>query len=311
MADSRPTGQHYELRYADQLAVVVEVGGGLRRYAASGHEVLDGFAGDQRPDGGRGQLLVPWPNRVRDGRYRWQGSDLQLALTEPEAHNAIHGLLRWTSWAVREVDRSRVVVGTTLWPQPGYPFQLDVEAEYSLGPDGLSVRISARNEGQASAPYGVGQHPYFRVGAGLIDEALLTIPASGRLAIDERGTPVSTEPVAGTPYDFRTPRRIGGVRLDTAFTMLLRDGRGRAVVRLADRDGAGGVDVWLGAGADHVQVYTGDMLPDPRRRRQGLAVEPMSCQPDAFRTGEGLVELAPGDSHDMHWGATPWLRPRG
>lgn len=309
MADSRPSGKQYELRYGDHRAVVVEVGGGLRRLTYRDRQVLDGYDIAHSPDGARGQLLVPWPNRIRDGHYRWQGTDHQLALTEPEAHNAIHGLLRWTSWAAREVDPARAVLGTTLWPQPGFPFQLDVEAAYTLGPNGLSVRISARNDGESAAPYGVGQHPYFRLDTEVVDRTLLTIPASRWLSTDDRGTPLATEAVAGSPYDFRTPCSIGRRRLDTAFTGLRRDDRGRAVVRLADPRGRDGVDVWLGPGADYVQIYTGDTLPDPNRRRRGLAVEPMSCPPDAFRSGEGLTELAPGETHDMCWGVTPWRRP--
>jgi aldose 1-epimerase len=304
--DRLPTGQQHELRHGDQTAVVVELGGALRHYAAADRSLLDGFGPEQRIDGGRGQLLVPWPNRIRDGRYRWQGQEHQLALSEPEAHNAIHGLLRWTSWALRYRDDARVVVGATVWPQQGYPFLLDVTAEYTLSRDGLSVTVTAENVGTEAAPYGAGQHPYFTVGTDLVDDAVLTVPAGQWLKTDERGTPVGAESVAGSTYDFREPRPIGGQRLDAAFADLERDGSGMAVVRLGHPSGRHGFDVWLGDGADYVQVYTGDTLPDPARRRRGVAIEPMSCPPDAFRSGTGLVAFNPGARHELHWGVTPW-----
>lgn len=304
MHESR-TGRQLTLRHGNQTAVVVELGGALRHYAIGDRAVLDGFGADDRITAGRGQLLVPWPNRVKGGSYRWNGQDLQLPLTEPTSGNAIHGLLRWTSWQVLEADDSRAVLEVTLWPQPGYPFHLRVRAEYTLGDEGLEVAVAARNQGGNVAPYGVGQHPYLTVGTATIDEAVLTVPARSRLRTDELGLPVATEPVAGTPYDFRTPRAIGAQRLDTPFGDLERDARGRAVVRLAHPSGEHGTDVWLGEGADFLQVFTGDTLPETERRRS-VAIEPMSCPPDAFRSGTSVVALEPGERHTVRWGITPW-----
>jgi aldose 1-epimerase len=304
----RPTGRQHELRHGEHRAVVVELGAALREYAVGGRRILDGDDAGSRITGGRGQLLVPWPNRVRDGRYRWQGRELQLALSEPAAGNAIHGLTRWTSWQVLDRDERRAVLSATVWPQPGYPFHLTVSVEYALGDGGLAVRVTARNVGPDAAPYGVGQHPYLTVGTDLVDAAVLTIPAAAWLPTDDRGSPLSVEPVAGSGYDFRSGRSIGTQELDTAFTELERDERGRVVVRLAHPTGSHGSDVWLGEGLDYVQVFTGDTLADQARRRRGVAVEPMSCPPDAFRSGTSVVPLAPGGAHSVEWGITPWSR---
>jgi len=300
------TGAQWQMRYGDQTAVVVELGGALRHYAVGGRTVLDGFEADARITGGRGQLLVPWPNRVGGGRYTWKGQELQLPPTEPDSGNAIHGLLRWSAWRLLDQQEDRVTTGTTLFPQPGYPFLLGVSAEYQLGPEGLAVAVTATNLGEAVAPYGAGQHPYLTVGTDLVDEALLTVPARYRLRTDEQGLPVGSEPVQGTPYDFRAPRPIGEQPLDTAFTELDRDASGRAVVRLAHPSGQHGIDVWLGEGTGFVQVYTGDTLPEPERRRRGIAVEAMSCPADAFRSGRAVTALGPGAQHVLRWGLTPW-----
>ncbi|MCC9305999.1 aldose 1-epimerase family protein [Kitasatospora sp. RB6PN24] len=299
------TGRQLVLRHQDQLAVIVETGAALRSYAVGDRQVLDGFAAEERITGGRGQILVPWPNRVRAGRYRWEGQDLRLPLTEPERGNAIHGLLRWVSWQVLEADAGHVALGTTLWPQPGYPFRLDVRADYRLGGAGLEVAVTAWNRGGSAAPYGVGQHPYLTVGTPTVDDALLTVPAQTWSRTDEDGLPLGEEAVAGTPYDFRRPRAIGQQRLDTPFGALARDERGRAVVRLAHPSGDRGTDLWLGEGARYLQVFTGDTLGAGERRR-GVAIEPMSCPPGAFNSGEGVVNLAPGARHTMRWGISPW-----
>lgn len=296
-----PTGQQHQIRLGEQQAVVVQVGGGLRSYDVAGRLVLEGFPAHARPDGGRGQLLVPWPNRIRDGSYRWANTEHQLGHSEVDKHNAIHGLLRWVGWSLLERTDSRVTVGAALWPQPGYPFRVDVSAAYELTDEGLCVTITARNQGSEPAPYGVGQHPYLTVGTDRVDDVVLTVPADSWVRCDDRGLPVAIEPVTGTPYDFRSPRAIGGTQLDTAYTALPRRGDGRVVVTLDSQDGSGGVDLWLGDGADYLQVFSGDTLALPRRRT-GLAVEPMSCPPDAFNTGEGLVSLDPGATHTLRWG---------
>lgn len=287
--------------------MVVELGGALRHYGVGGRPLLDGFAADERITGGRGQLLVPWPNRVAGGSYRFGGENLQLPLTEPENGNAIHGLLRWVPWQLLARGEDAVSVGTTLFPQPGYPYRLEVAAEYRLGPEGLETTVTSTNVGDAAAPYGVGQHPYLTVGTDLVDTALLTVPARHRLSTDEHGLPTGEEPVEGTAYDFRTARPIGVEHLDTAYTGLDRDPAGHCTVRLAHPSGRHGIDVRLVEGIRYVQVYTGDTLSEAGRRRRGVAIEPMSCPADAFRSGTALTVLQPGDSHVFRWG----LAPRG
>ncbi|MFD0141633.1 MULTISPECIES: gluconokinase, GntK/IdnK-type [unclassified Streptomyces] len=299
------TGTSWELVRGDQSAVVVQLGGALRDYVAGGRPLLDGFSEGSAIRGGRGQLLVPWPNRVGDGLYGFDGRSLQLPLNEVEKGNAIHGLLRWVLWQPLARTEDSLMLGTTLCPQPGYPFLLDVRVEYRLGPDGLGITLHATNTGTEPAPYGVGQHPYLTVGTDLVDSAVLTVPARYLLRTDDRGLPVGREPVDGTPYDFRTARPIGDLRLDTAFTGLDRAPDGRAVVRLAHPSGLHGVDLWLGEGTRYVQVFTGDTLPEPERRR-GVAVEAMSCPADAFRSGTDLTVLRPGATHVLRWGLSPW-----
>ena len=296
-----PTGTQHEISYGDQVAVVTQLGATLRTYEVAARPVLDGFPESAAPDGGRGQVLAPWPNRVRDGRYSFAGRDHQLSVTEVDNRNAIHGLVRWVGWDLDERGEDRAALTTTVWPQPGYPFLLRLRAAYRLDDDGLHVALQARNDGELAAPYGAGQHPYVTVGA-RVDDVVLTVPAGQRLVTDERGIPTGAEPVAGTPYDFRTPRPVGDLVLDTAFGDLERGTDGRATVRLQDTSGDRAVSVWAGPGADYLQVFSGETLADPARRRAALAVEAMTCPANAFVDGTGLVVLEPGDEHEMTWG---------
>lgn len=292
-----PSGEQIELSFEDQNAVVTEVGAGLRTYSAGGREVLDGYPPDQLAPSGRGQLLIPWPNRIRDGVYELDGRRHQLPLNELERGNAIHGLVRWSSWAVAERAADRVVLAHVLRPQPGYPFSLALSVEYSLLPDGLAVRTQATNVGGDTAPYGAGAHPYLSVDTDGVDEAVLRVPAGTVLQADERAIPIGSGPVEGTEFDFRKPRPIGGTWLDHCFTELDRGEDGRAGVEV------GGTTLWADESYPYLMIFTGDGLPDGARR--SLAVEPMTCAPNAFASGDGLVLLEPGESHAAAWGISP------
>ncbi|HEY3693498.1 MAG TPA: aldose 1-epimerase family protein [Pseudonocardiaceae bacterium] len=296
-----PSGRQFEIRHGEQVAVAVEVGGGVREYRVGERSVLDPYPLAAMCDGAHGAPLVPWPNRLADGRYRFDGVDYQVALTEPEKNNAIHGFLRWRSWdAVRE-EPDRVTMSTRLHPLTGYPFLLDVEVDYRLDDAGLTVTTTATNRGDRSCPYGTGQHPYLSPGSGVIDDAVLSFTAGSRIVTDQiRQLPTGVEPVAGGRFDFSDPRRLGDLRIDFAFTDLVRDESGLAWVRLAGSDGRH-VELWVDGMYPIVELYTGDTL-SPDRRRLGLGAEPMTCPPNAFQSGQGVRRLGPGEAVTTRWG---------
>lgn len=296
-----PSGEQFEIVHGEQRATIVEVGGGIREYVVGERPVLDPYPVLAMCDGGHGAPLIPWPNRLGDGRYRFDGVDYQVALSEPGKHNAIHGFLRWRPWRAVAHESSRVIVGTRLHPLTGYPFTLEVRIEYALDQDGLSVRTSATNLGEHPCPYGAGQHPYLSPGEGLIDECTLEFAAGTRIVTDpERQLPAGREAVAGGEYDFSSPRVVGEQQIDAAFTDLQRGDGGSALCRLAASDGAA-VELWADENYPFMELFTGDTLSPPRRRR-GLAVEPMTCAPNAFQSGDGLIRLEPGQTHAGRWG---------
>src|SRR5262245_30102065 len=118
------TGEQYELRFGEQYAVVTEVGATLRAYRVAGREGRDGHPAEQMPVGGRGQVLIPWPNRLDGGSYSFGGERYQLAIGEPRTQNASHGLVRWLNWQLVARDETSVTLGLVLHPQSGYPFAL-------------------------------------------------------------------------------------------------------------------------------------------------------------------------------------------
>jgi aldose 1-epimerase len=295
-----PSGDQVEIALGDQRVVVVEVGGGLRMYSVGDRELLDGYPADQMSPSGRGQMLIPWPNRIQDGCYEFEGERHQLAINDVAERDAIHGLVRWAAWTIGEREEHRVVTQHVLHPRPGYPFSLALAIEYRLSEEGLRVQTTATNVGARPCPYGSGAHPYLTVGTTTVDSVILRAPGRTVLRSDERGIPVGTGSVEDTAYDFRRPRPIGVTKLDNAFTDLERDDDGLARVQLKNPDRGDELALWVDENYPYLMLFTGDTLVDVDRR--SLAVEPMTCPPNAFRTGEALIRLEPGRSFTSNWG---------
>ncbi|WP_405068410.1 aldose 1-epimerase family protein [Kribbella sp. NBC_01510] len=284
-----PSGEQWSVQAGGYAATVVSVGGGVRGLTYDGRPVLLGYGEDEPAHAGIGQHLFPWPNRISDGKYTFQGVDQQLALTEPTRQNAIHGLTRWANWERADdgTDPAVVEAGHRLHGQPGYPHQLDLRLTYRLGDDGLTVDATATNVGASDAPYGYGTHPYLSVGR-RIDECVLEFSAAEWLEVSpERMTPIGLTPVAGSPFDFTAGRVLGELDIDNAFTGL---GGGSWSVALTDPDT--GAKAVLTSDTPWLQLYTGAAIG-----RTALAVEPMTCPPNAFITGQDLIVLKPGESH--------------
>jgi aldose 1-epimerase len=301
-----PSGQQWRIGHGRQEVVVCEVGATLRSYAVGDRAVLDGFGPDEWSHAGRGQVLAPWPNRLADGRYEFNGIRAQAALDEPERRNAIHGLVRWMPWTLQTRHQNQISLRLQLHPSPGYPFSLLMEIEYHVGREGLTVTTKARSLDEGTIPFGLGFHPYLTAGTESVDGAILHVPARHTLDTDERGLPTGAlTPVADTERDFTTSRFVGPAVLDTAYTTLDRDADGRARASLDAPGGTSGAVLWVDEGFPYLMVYTGDTLPEVSRRRKAVAIEPMTCPPNALRTGKDVVDLQTDHEWTARWGIAP------
>lgn len=298
-----PSGTQTELRRGGLVVAITEVGAGLRSFTADGRHLIEGYSDREKCTGARGHSLIPWPNRIKAGEYRWNDTDYQLDLTEPSVRGAIHGLTRWASWNLIERDEEHAIFRHVLYPCQGWDWVYDCVIEYVLDDDGLTVRTSVMNRSDTAGPYGSGAHPYLTVGTPTIDTASVIVPARTFLPVDSVGIPTGTVPVTGTPYDLRSPTELDERQIDVAYTDLARDPDGLARVRMSAPNGDV-VTLWSDDAYPYLEIYTGDTQA-PARRRTGLGVEPMTCAPDAFNSGDGLITLEPGATHTAEWGIRP------
>lgn len=286
-------GRRYEISAGKYRAELTEVGASLAGLWQDGSPVTVEIPPDGLPPKSAGAVLLPWPNRIAGGRYRFDGIEQQLPLSEPAKGNASHGLVRWVRWSPARQDDSSVTLQHDLVPQTGYPFELHLEVSYSLDAGtGLQVDTSVVNTGRTAAPFGAGFHPYLDLGGHDLDTAELLVPAAVVLDTDDRQIPTGARPVAGTEFDFRALRPIGEVRLDHGFAELT----GTAALLRTERRT---VELRWDAAYRYLQVFTPPFLTPGRN---AVAIEPMSCPANAYNSGDGLLRLEPGQRWTGSWG---------
>ena len=293
------------LTHGDWQLATSPYGASLRGLTRAGAQVITGYTGAAHKVGGQGDVLIPFPGRVTEGRYTFEGQTLQMDKNDSEGPNAIHGFLRKKIWK-SEVSESEAVYTTEIGESdnPGYPFALSVQVKHTVSDAGLAVSFAIENTGRTKAPVAAGFHPYFTVGSALINADTLRVPFAAYLEYKDLVPTGAVLPVEGTSFDFRQPRPVGDTVLNTCFLQPERDADGLLRVRLSDGETKKSVTVWMDAAFDYVVLYSGDPLP-PDHSRKALAVEPMTCGSDAFNHPEwGLVVLAPGETLSGRWGVT-------
>jgi aldose 1-epimerase len=314
-----PTGEQYELTRATPngvfRATITQVAAGVRTFTLEGSHLTEPFGEDATPPSGDGITLVPWPNRVRDGRWNLRAEDgtetvQQLALTEPAKGNAIHGLLRYEPYSLLGREDHSVTQTATVYPQLGYPFLLEVVVRHELTDAGLEVTTTLTNAGSATAPVAVGAHPYLRVGEVPTDSLEVRIAADTHLTSDERGNVTGAHPVDGTDYDLRAGRAVAELDIDDGWADAhIVDG----VVEhsLTAPDGRS-VVLWGDENMRFVQGFTHRSFATLTPGSVAVAIEPMTAPADALNSGDGLRRLAPGDRWSVRWGIRPtgpWRPP--
>lgn len=280
-------------------ALVSPVGASLQRLRVDGIELVQGSP--DGPVGASGAVLVPWPNRVRGGRWTLDGRPQQLVRTEPDAGNALHGLVASTAFATVAWEPDAVRFRAEVQHPPGYPFDLQVSVAYRLTPSGVDSELTVVNRSDRPAPVAVGVHPYLRVGDAAPHDLLLRVDADRTLLLGDDNLPLTETDVASTPFDLRRPTPLTAAPGHAAFTGLRITG-GRVRLGLTDRSSGRTAELWADPRFRWAQVYVSDTLPGLGAGRVAVALEPMTAPPDALNSGTDLAWLETASPWSLGWG---------
>lgn len=294
MTSLSPTGIQVHLQRGAVTAQIAQVGASLRGLTVGGVDLISRYPENIPTPSCSGVVLVPWPNRVRDGSWDDEGTSRQLSITEPKFNNASHGLLRFSSYEIRQTDAA-ATLHATIHPQTGFPYEIETSVTYALTDAGIQVTHMLTNRSDAAAPAAVGTHPFITIGDVDARDLVLKVAAATQFDTDERMLPTGTSPA---PDSLSEGTRLGDVALDTGFTDLSRDADGKVRHSLTAPDGRR-VTLWQGEGFDFVQVYTTTNYPG---YELAVAIEPMTAPADALNSGLGIRRLAPGETWTLRWG---------
>jgi aldose 1-epimerase len=298
------SGHDHRIRGGGYEAHIAGVGATLRRLTADGVDLITSFDPDElRPDMS-GALLVPWPNRTACGRYEFGEVAHELPINEPALGNAAHGLIAWLDFTLVDRSLERLHLRGRLAPQPGYPWRLRIDVAFEVTEHGLAQEVSITNESPTAAPVGIGGHPYLLVhptAPGAVDTWTIEVPAEEVLLVSpDTLIPIGSVPVDQVPeLDVRGPRSLRGIALNHAYSRLRRDDAGMTRVTVSDDVGRG-VEIAWDERCPWVQIYTADAGADAFWR-SAVAVEPMTCPPDALNSKQDLAVVQPGDSLTAGW----------
>jgi aldose 1-epimerase len=297
-----PTGEQFRLTRATPLgvaeAVIVEVAASIREFRIGGVELTEPYGEFSSPPFADGIVLVPWPNRIPDGVWKLDGVTQQLDITEPDKHNAIHGLLRHAPYRVLERSDGSITLGATVFPQHGYPFLLETSVKHELTDDGMTITHRITNDADEPAPVAIGTHPFFQIGDVPTEDLTLTVHAGTRFPVDERLNPSGEIAVDGD-YDLRAGRRVADVNLDDAFGDVKPVDQVTATLTAPD---GRSVSLWQDENFPYVQIFTTRIFPRGTGFVTAIAMEPMTAPANAFNSGQSLKWLNPGETWQASWG---------
>jgi aldose 1-epimerase len=276
------------LRAGGYTAEVAQVGATLLSLTHRHHRLLDPVVPGELDSAWRGRTLVPWPNRIVQGRYEVGGTAYHLPVNEPETGAALHGLAAFQRWDLTASTADLAAWELELPASYGYPFQVRCTTTYALdGDGGLSITVQGTNTGPQPAPFGASTHPYLTCDGRPLDECRVSLPAGSVLLTDARSSPTEVVSAAEVGIDPTGPTPLRGLSVDHAFTDLPTPWA--AELRHPDITG-----VRVDSDAPWVQLYTGERIG-----RLAAGVEPMTCPPDAFNRDPERVLLEPGATRTL------------
>lgn len=248
-------------------------------------------------------LLFPWPGRVANGIFHFDGREIRLPINEPAHGHAIHGLT-WNC-AFRVVRRGPYYVHTELDSSSSaelkryWPYQFVLEVDYEVG-NGLRVRARTRNTGDLAMPFGFGAHPYFHAplgGAGTRADLTVQVPpAVSHWPLDQKMIPTGSPVALAGRLDLRSPQRLADGSFDDAFHLDPVRDHAAPCARLVNPANRTVIEVRADAEFGEFVVFA---PPD----HEVVALEPYTCAPDAFNLAargiaSALRVLSPGASFE-------------
>jgi aldose 1-epimerase len=268
---------------------VPEKGAIISDLRLNNRNIYDGYESFEDLDSlswGRGILLAPFPNRLRHGKYSFEGTDYQFPINDKGTGTALHGFISQSSFELGKVEtneKSASVSCHTIYDgkHTYFPFPFKAEVQYKIDDKGeFRMHFSIMNTGRSNMPVGLGWHPYFNLSK-KVNDTVLKLPSLDIIEIDKNMIPTGEK---NSFIVFESPTKIDHFVLDNCFKLDEESKLAKVVLE----GEYGRLTYTQNTDIPYLQVFTPP-------HRQSIALEPMTCNVDAFNNGDGLKILAPND----------------
>ncbi|MCI5601703.1 MAG: aldose 1-epimerase [Hallerella porci] len=250
-------------------------------------------------DTNAGAVLSPFPGRTNNAKWTWKNKTYQLVNNVSWAPHALHGFLNVLPWQLVSFSSDESVATLTLTcdfygDAVGYPFTYKVTNKYIFRGNSFDVKSTITNTFHETIPYAEGFHPYFQLGKS-IDELTLLLPTSKKALLDSADIPTGEYEMEKR---FDGNSKLGETFINDYFAFD-SDAADKETVSLIDSAEKKKIDVWQKTGNGlfrGIQIYTPP-------GRASIALEPMTSAPDVLNHHRELIEILPGHSTTLLWGA--------
>lgn len=283
------------------FTIVPDMGACMLDLRFADRSVLDGYETPEEleaNDWSKNVVLYPFPNRLQDGKYEWQGKKYKFPINDKDTGNALHGLGMLEPLRVENIEMTEhyakiTCIGQSEGENKAYPFAYTFSIAFKMKEPGyFTGEMSFTNNDKQPIPVGFGWHPYFKL-TEKVDDLELKIPESEAIELDDKMIPTGKRKAFN---NFDELARIGKTKLDTCFA--LQAEAGREEVRLQNNTQQ--LYFWQEVGErkfNYLQLF----IPP---ERQAIAIEPMTCNINAFNNEEGLIALEPGETASAQFGCS-------
>lgn len=298
-----------KLHYKNQVLVIDQLGGGIKQYylefEGKKKEIIHGYENDTQKVGSMGDVLFPFPGRVENSEYEFNGNKYKLSGLRLKDGHALHGFAKYALWEIISKTDSFVSLSFKMtreeYKGKGFPFSLSLNLVYSLSEKGLTCKAEVVNSGKESAPFGLGFHPYYSLGVSKVDYLSLQITAGKLVEFSPSLKPTGKLlDFKDGELDFSSRKAIGNIIIDNCFSNLSFNDSGINETILSSDDLR--IKIWQDQNLPYLQLYSADTIGE-ENYRIGLAIEPQTCTGFALNMPDmGLMILQPKENFNTSWG---------
>lgn len=176
----------------------LDKGASLQKLKLNGSTIIEDLSPLDYKTTYASSILFPFANRIKDGKYNFDGNDYQFPINVNEENNALHGLVFDKTFKLIDSDLNEKNATIILeydkkTASIGFPYSFSIQLIYHFTEDNMELEINIKNTDNKPFPFTLGWHPYFL--SSNLSESNVQFDAAERMVLDKRNITINSEKV--------------------------------------------------------------------------------------------------------------------